>query len=55
MKAFKELCWLWEYLSFCEWDGTYTKAVDTAKRIEEIAKDHPVLNFFARWLHPFFA
>lgn len=53
-ETFLALCNLWSFLSYCQLVGNYTKAVDTAKQIDEIAKNHKVLNFFARHLYPFF-
>lgn len=53
-ETFLALCNLWSFLSYCQWVGNYTKAVDAAKQIDEIAKNHKVLNFFARHLYPFF-
>lgn len=53
-EMFVALCDLYSFLSFCQWNGNYVKAVDTARQIDEIAKGHKVLNFFARHLYPFF-
>lgn len=53
-EIFLALCDLWSFMSFCLWVGNYPKAVDTAKQIDEIAKNHKVLNFFAKYLYPFF-
>lgn len=53
-ETFVALCNLWSFISYCQWVGNYPKAVDTAKQIDEIAKNHKVLNFFARHLYPFF-
>lgn len=53
-ETFCWLCDLYSFLSFCERNGNYVKAVDTARQIDETAKDHKVLNFFARHLYPFF-
>ena len=52
--TFIALCYLWSFLYYCQWVGNYTKAIDTAKQIDEIAKNHKVLNFFAKHLHMFF-
>lgn len=54
-ETFVALCNLWSFLSYCQWAGNYPKAIDTAKQIDEIAKNHKVLNFFAKYLYPFFA
>ena len=54
-KRFLNLCKLWSFVSYCEWCGDYPKAVNTCRMIDETAKGHAVLNFFAKWLHCFFA
>ena len=53
-ETFVALCNLWSFMSFCLWAGNYRKAEDTEKQIDEIAKKHKVLNFFAMHLYPFF-
>lgn len=53
-ETFVNLCDLYSFLSFCQWNGNYPKIVDTAKEIDEIAKNHKMLNFFAKYLYPFF-
>lgn len=53
-ETFLKLCKLWSFLSFCVWSGTYTKAVDTCRMIEDVAKGHPVLNFMAMHFYAFF-
>ena len=53
-KTFRELCDLYSFRSFCMWGGTNEKVRHTTKRIEQIAKEHPVLNGLALFLYPLF-
>lgn len=53
-ETFVALCKLWSFMSFCLWTGNYRKAVNTEKKIDEISKNHKVLNFIAMHLYPFF-
>lgn len=53
-ETFLELCELHEWVAFVMWAGPQSKAEDACKQIDEIAKEHPILNFFAMILHPYF-
>ena len=53
-ETFIVLCKLWSFMYCYQLTGKYTKAVDTAKQIDEIAKNHKVLNFFAKHFNQFF-
>lgn len=53
-ETFVTLCNLYSFMSYCQLVGSYTKAVDTAMQIVEIAENHKVLNFFAKHLYKFF-
>ena len=51
MKIYKELKFLWGQLRFVLWCGNYKKAKETCQKIDIIAKQHPIINFFAMILH----
>ena len=51
MKIYKELKSLWSWLGFVLWCGNWRKAEETCKKIDIIAKQHPIINFFAMMLH----
>ena len=51
MKIYKELKNLWSWLGFVLWCGNWRKAEETCQKIDTIAKQHPIINFFAMILH----
>ena len=51
MKIYKELKSLWSWLSFVLWCGNCRKAEETCQKIDIIAKQHPIINFFAMIFH----
>ena len=50
---YKELKELWDWLGFCVWVGNWRKASETSNKIDEIAKNHKIANFFAMMFHAF--
>ena len=53
MNKYKELKELWDWLDFCVWVGNWRKANETSSKIDEIAKNHKIANFFAMMFYAF--
>jgi len=51
MKIYKELKLLWSWLGFVLWYGNWRKAEETCRKIDIIAKQHPIINFIAMVSH----
>ena len=51
IKIYKELKSLWRWLEFVLWCGNWEKAKETCQKIDVIAKQYPIINFFAMILH----
>ena len=51
MKIYKELKYLWSWLDFVLQCRNRRKAEETCQKIDIIAKQHPIINFFAMVLH----
>lgn len=50
-EKFKYASELWNYLSYCIFMGDWDKARNISERIEVFTAEHPIIGFFARWLH----
>ena len=47
IELYKELKELWDWLGFCMWVGNWRKVNETFDRINELKKNHYIINFFA--------